>query len=68
MHRFASAPPRLRPESEAIYEECHRSVWPEMLHTITRCNIHNYSLSLQNGTPFQLPNLPAMTWRPIWRK
>jgi len=52
MQRFATAPGRLRPESEAICEECHRSVWPDMLHTVTRCNIRNYSLSLQNRTLF----------------
>lgn len=51
MQRFASTL-RLRPESEAIYKEYHRSVWPEVLRTITECNIRNYSIFLRDGILF----------------
>jgi L-rhamnose mutarotase len=51
MQRFASTL-RLRPESEAMYKEYHRSVWPDVLRTITACNIHNYSIFLRDGILF----------------
>lgn len=51
MQRFASTL-RLRPESEATYKEYHRSVWPDVLRTITECNIHNYSIFLRDGILF----------------
>ncbi len=43
---------RLRPEAEVEYKQYHRSVWPEVLDTITRCNIRNYTIFLQNSVLF----------------
>ena len=43
---------RLRPEAEAAYKQYHASVWPEVLSTITACNIRNYSIFLHDGMLF----------------
>jgi L-rhamnose mutarotase len=43
---------RLRPETEAAYRKYHNAVWPSVLHTITSCNIHNYSIFLRDGCLF----------------
>ncbi len=43
---------RLRPEAEVEYKRYHRSVWPEVLDTITRCNMRNYTIFLRNGVLF----------------
>ncbi|HWZ50987.1 MAG TPA: L-rhamnose mutarotase [Granulicella sp.] len=51
MQRHASTL-RLKPEAEAEYRRYHRSVWPEVLHTITECNIRNYSIFLRDGILF----------------
>jgi L-rhamnose mutarotase len=37
---------RLRPEHREEYLRLHRDVWPEVLATITACNIRNYSIYL----------------------
>jgi L-rhamnose mutarotase len=34
----------LKPEAVADYEALHAAVWPEVLATIRRCNIRNYSI------------------------
>ena len=43
---------RLRPEAETAYRKYHRSVWEEVLSTITECNIRNYSIFLRDGILF----------------
>jgi L-rhamnose mutarotase len=43
---------RLRPEAEAAYRQQHQAVWPAVLHTITACNIRNYSIFLRDGCLF----------------
>lgn len=43
---------RLRPEAEASYREYHRAVWPDVLQTITACNIRNYTIFLRDGCLF----------------
>jgi len=43
---------RLRPEAEAAYRQHHQAVWPAVLHTITACNIRNYTIFLRNGCLF----------------
>jgi L-rhamnose mutarotase len=43
---------RLRPEAEAEYRRYHQAVWPEVLATITACNIRNYSIYLRDGLLF----------------
>ncbi len=34
----------LRPEDITTYEELHATVWPDVLTTIHRCNLRNYSI------------------------
>jgi len=67
MQRFASTL-RLRPESEAMYKEYHRSVWPDVLRTITECNIRNYSIFLRDGILFSYFEYAGDDLRPIWRR
>src|SRR5579875_467732 len=43
---------RVRPEHEAEYIRYHEKVWPEVLQTITDCNIRNYSIFLRDHTLF----------------
>ena len=43
---------RLRPEATAEYKRYHASVWPEVLATITACNIRNYSIYFHDGYLF----------------
>ncbi len=40
---------RLRPEAETSYREYHAAVWPDVLGTITQCNIRNYTIFLRDG-------------------
>jgi L-rhamnose mutarotase len=51
MQRIASTI-RLRSEAEATYRDYHQSVWPDVLRTITACNIRNYSIFLRDGILF----------------
>ena len=39
---------RLKPEQLEIYKEYHRDVWPEVLATIKKCKIQNYSIFLKD--------------------
>ncbi len=38
----------LKPEQLEIYKEYHRDVWPEVLATIKKCKIQNYSIFLKD--------------------
>jgi len=51
MRRFAAVI-RLRPEKEAEYRELHAAVWPEVLATLKRARIGNYSIFLRDGMLF----------------
>jgi L-rhamnose mutarotase len=51
MKRFGSVI-RLRPDKEQEYKRYHSAVWPEVLETIRRCNIRNYSIYLKDGYLF----------------
>ena len=42
----------LKPEHYAEYARIHASVWPEVLDTIHKANIRNYSIYHWNGTLF----------------
>jgi L-rhamnose mutarotase len=42
----------LKPEAIARYEVLHAAVWPEVLATIRRCNIRNYSIFRSGATLF----------------
>jgi L-rhamnose mutarotase len=43
---------RLRPGKLEEYEAYHAAVWPEVLDTIAKCNIHNYSIFHHDGYLF----------------
>ena len=43
---------RLQPGVLARYKEYHAKVWPEVLDTIRRCHIRNYSIYHHEGTLF----------------
>jgi L-rhamnose mutarotase len=43
---------RLKPGAEAMYREYHKAVWPDVLKTITDCNIQNYSIYLKDDLLF----------------
>jgi L-rhamnose mutarotase len=42
----------LKPEHLEMYKAYHASVWPEVLETIRKCHIHNYSIFLREGLLF----------------
>lgn len=43
---------RLNPASIETYKRYHAQVWPEILATIERCNIRNYSIFLKDDLLF----------------
>jgi L-rhamnose mutarotase len=43
---------RVRPERLEEYKAYHARVWPEVLKTITRCHIRNYSIFHRDGLLF----------------
>ena len=43
---------RLKPGVLEEYKNYHAAVWPEVLDTISRCNIRNYSIFHREGTLF----------------
>ncbi len=43
---------RLKPEAVEPYKAYHARVWPEVLETIRRCNIRNYSIYYKDGFLF----------------
>jgi L-rhamnose mutarotase len=51
MDRYGSVL-RLRPGSEETYKAYHAKVWPEVLETIRKCNIRNFSIYLKDGYLF----------------
>jgi len=51
MQRFASVI-HLRPEMAEEYRRLHRSVWPEVLDTLKRAHVSNYSIFLRDGYLF----------------
>jgi len=42
----------VKPEKFAEYKRYHARVWPEVLKTITACNIRNYSIYHRDGMLF----------------
>jgi L-rhamnose mutarotase len=42
----------LRPEAYDEYKKHHAAVWPDVLATIARCNIRNYTIYHHNGLLF----------------
>jgi L-rhamnose mutarotase len=42
----------LKPEFAEEYKRHHAAVWPEVLSTMTKCNLHNYSVFLKDNVLF----------------
>ncbi len=42
----------VKPERFEEYKKIHSMVWPEVLKTITKCNIRNYSIFYKDGLLF----------------
>ncbi|MGB7845289.1 MAG: L-rhamnose mutarotase [Candidatus Acidiferrum sp.] len=51
MKRYGSVI-QVRPEKIEDYERCHAAVWPEVLATIRRCHIRNYSIFRKDNLLF----------------
>ena len=51
MQRYGSVL-RIRPEKLEEYKLYHKSVWPEVLEMIKKCNIQNYSIYHKDGYLF----------------
>lgn len=51
MKRFGQAA-QLKPEKVAQYKLLHAQVWPDVLKTITACNIRNYSIFIRGTELF----------------
>jgi len=51
MQRYGSVL-RIRPEKLEEYKLYHKSVWPEVLEMIKKCNIRNYSIYHKDGYLF----------------
>ena len=51
MRRFGQTA-RLKPDKVEEYRRLHAEVWPEVLKTITACNIRNYSIFQQDDLLF----------------
>lgn len=43
---------RVRPEAFAEYKRQHAAVWPEVLATLTRCHLRNYTIYHRDGLLF----------------
>lgn len=43
---------KVRPEKFQEYKKLHAAVWPEVLDTITKCSIRNYSIYHKDGYLF----------------
>ena len=43
---------KVKPEKLDEYRTLHAAVWPEVLDTVTRCNIRNYSIYHKDGYLF----------------
>ena len=51
MKRYASVI-NLKPELIESYKHSHANTWPQVLATITACNIRNYSIFIHGNTLF----------------
>jgi L-rhamnose mutarotase len=50
--RRVAAVIQLRPEKEAEYRTLHAAVWPEVLATLKKAGVSNYSIFLRDGLLF----------------
>jgi L-rhamnose mutarotase len=51
MQRFGTMI-HLKPKFAEEYKRYHAAVWPEVLSTMTECNLHNYSVFLKDNVLF----------------
>jgi L-rhamnose mutarotase len=54
VRRFAQVI-RLRPERESEYRDLHANVWPDVLATLKRAHVQNYSIFVRDGLLFSYP-------------
>lgn len=59
---------RIKPEAIEKYKEYHRKVWPEVLQTITECNIRNYSIFLKDDLLFGYMEYHGQDRQADWAK
>jgi L-rhamnose mutarotase len=59
---------KLRPGCESSYRQYHAAVWPEVLRTITQCNIRNYSIYFKDDILFSYFEYHGTDMEGDWRK
>ena len=59
---------RLKPDMEADYRRLHAEVWPGVLETLRRANVHNYlDFFSAMGCYLAIWSTPARTTPATWR-
>ena len=56
----------VRPEKLEEYKAYHAKVWPEVLETIRKCHIHNYTIFHRQGLSSPISNTTAPITPPTW--
>jgi len=59
---------KLKPGSADVYREYHAAVWPEVLHKIQECNIHNYSIYFKDDILFSYFEYHGVDLKTDWDK
>lgn len=59
---------RIKPEAIEKYKEYHRRVWPEVLRTISECNIRNYTIFLKDDLLFAYMEYHGHDRQADWKK
>jgi L-rhamnose mutarotase len=59
---------RLKPEGEERYRKYHAAVWPEVLETLRRSNVKNYSIFLKDGHLFSYLEYHGTDLKADWDK
>jgi L-rhamnose mutarotase len=67
MKRFGMAL-KLKPGSEQAYKKYHAHVWPEVLQTLTECNVRNYSIFLKGNMLFGYLEYQGEDLKQDWAK
>jgi L-rhamnose mutarotase len=59
---------RLKPGAAESYKAYHRAVWPEVLETISECNIRNYSIYFKDDFLFSYLEYHGSDIKADWAK